>query len=172
MTGHCRLNLYGQAARYVKLSIPKGGFVSIFEFTVYEATEQDKLDRPEHQVKTNIAKNRPVTATAHEGAYLAEYAVDGNLETRWGSLPTGTAWLQVDLGATVHIDTIRVFLESAYVPYRIEVSENGTDYTTVYQGKKDELYLALSDLDLNARYVRLWREGENWFSIIELEVYE
>ena len=48
---------------------------------------------------------------------------------------------------------------------------DGESYQTVYQGKKDELFVRLTDLDLEARYVRLWREGENWFSIIELEVY-
>ena len=42
MTGTCIINLYGQSARYLKLSIPKGGFVSIYEFKVHKATEQDK----------------------------------------------------------------------------------------------------------------------------------
>lgn len=172
MTGSCIINLYGQSARYLKLSIPKGGFVSIYEFKVHQATEQDKQDRPEHQTKTNVAKNKVVSATAHEGAYLENYAVDGKLDTRWGSLPSGTAWLQVDLGESIHVDTIHVILESAYVPYRIEISQNGTDYTTIYQGSKDELFVTLTDLDLDARYVRLWREGENWFSIIEVEIYE
>lgn len=172
MTGTCIINLYGQSARYLKLSIPKGGFVSIYEFKVHQATEQDKLDRPEYQTKTNVAKNKTVSATTHEGAYLADYAVDGKPDTRWGSLPSGTAWLQVDLGESIHVDTIHVILESAYVPYRIEISQNGTDYTTIYQGSKDELFVTLTDLDLDARYIRLWREGENWFSIIELEVYQ
>ena len=172
LTGSCIINLYGQPARYIKVSIPKGNFVSVYEFCVHEATEQDKAERPEEETKPNLALNKPVTATDCEGAYIAKYANDGNMETRWGSLPSGKAWLQIDLEQVTHVNGINLFLESAWVPYRIEVSENGTDYTTVYNGQKDELYITLTDLDLDARYVRLWREGENWFSIIEIEIYE
>ena len=172
ITGECIINLYGQKARYIKLSIPKGNFVSIYELLVHPATDEDKASRPEQEQKVNLALNKTVTATDHEGAYLAPYAVDGNMETRWGSLPSGQAWLQIDLGNVMHIDELKVILESAWVPYRIEISTDGESYQTVYQGKKDELFLHLTDLDADARYVRLWREGENWFSIIELEVYE
>ncbi len=171
MTGMCELNLYGQRARYIKLSIPKGNYVSIYELEVHAATDEDKAQRPEEEVKTNLALNKTVTATNHEGAYLASYAVDGDMETRWGSLPSGQAWLQVDLGSTTHIDELTLLLESAWVPYRIEISTDGESYQTIYQGSKDELFVTLTDLDLDARYVRLWREGENWFSIIELEIY-
>ena len=41
----------------------------------------------------------------------------------------------------------------------------------IYNGAKDEVYVTLSDLDVKARYVRLYRESESWFSIIELEIY-
>ena len=170
-TGACLLNLYGQTARYIKLSIPKGNFVSIYEILIHPATEEDKANRPEEQNRTNLALNKNVTATAHEGAYLAQYAVDGDMETRWGSLPSGQAWLQVDLGAVTHVRALTLILESAWVPYRIEISNDGESYETVYQGQKDETYVTLTDLDTDARYVRLWREGENWFSIIELEIY-
>ena len=172
LTGACVVNLYGQSARFIRIGVPKGNYVSIYEFRVYEATEQDKAERPEEIVKTNLAKDKPVTATNHEGAYLAKYANDGNLETRWGSLPSGQAWLQVDLEEVIHFDELTAILESAWVPYRIEISTDGQTYTTIYNGKKDELLLTLTDLDATARYVRFWREGENWFSIIELEIYE
>ena len=172
LTGACVVNLYGQSARFIRIGVPKGNFVSICEFRVYEATEQDKQNAPEQQVKENLALNKPVTATNHEGTYLAQYAVDGNLETRWGSLPSGQAWLQVDLEEIVHFNELTLLLESAWVPYRIEISTDGQTYTTIYNGKKDELLLTLTDLDATARYVRFWREGENWFSIIELEIYE
>lgn len=171
-TGTCRFNLYGQAARYIKLSIPKGNYVSIYEFYVYEATEQDQAERPDTESKTNLALGKPVSSTDHEGAYLAKYANDGNIETRWGSLPSGEAWLQIDLGKVTHFNELSAILEAAWVPYRIEISVDGQSYTTVYNGQKDELFITLTDLDLDARYVRFWREGENWFSIIEVEIYE
>ena len=167
-----KINLYGDRARYLRVSIPVGGFCSIFEFEAYEATEEDKANRPDGVNGENIAKGKPVTATPQEASYMKEYAVDGNYETRWGSLPSGQAWLQVDLGEVTDISAINLFLEAAWVPYRIEVSKDGQSYETVYKGAKDEVFVTLSDLDVEARYVRLYREGESWFSIIELEVYQ
>ncbi len=167
------INLYGDKVRYLRVSIPAGGFCSIFEFQVFEATEEDKANRPENGADgENIAKGKPVTSTTHEGAYFKDYAVDGNYETRWGSLPSGQAWLQVDLGEVTDISAINLYLESAWVPYRIEVSKDGEHYETIYKGAKDEVFVTLSGLDVEARYVRLYREGENWFSIIELEIYQ
>lgn len=168
-----RMNLYGEKARYLKVSVPVGGYCSIFEFEVFEATEGDKESRPEGGLNgENIAKGKPVTATAQEAAYMKDYAVDGNYETRWGSLPNGQAWLQVDLEEVTSISAINVYFEAAWVPYRIEVSTDGQNYETVYEGAKDEVFVTLSGLDIEARYVRLYRDGESWFSIIELEVYK
>ncbi|MBO7273433.1 MAG: discoidin domain-containing protein, partial [Clostridia bacterium] len=164
--------LYGRAARYIKISVPKGSYVSIYELMVHPATEEDKANKPDQESKINLALHKTVTATAHEGAYVAANAVDGDAETRWGSLPSGQAWLQVDLGEVTHFEELTLILESAWVPYRIEISNDGQSYQTVYQGAKDELFVTLTDLDADARYVRLWREGENWFSIIELELYK
>jgi len=167
-----KINLHGDKARYLRVSIPVGGFCSIFEFEVFEATEEDKATHPDEGLGENIAKDKPVTATAHEAAYVKDYAVDGNYDTRWGSLPSGEAWLQVDLETVTSISAINLYLESAWVPYRIEVSTDGQSYETIYKGAKDEVFVTLSDLDAEARYVRLYREGESWFSIIELEIYQ
>ena len=102
---------------------------------------------------------------------MKENAVDGDTNTRWGSLPNGEAWLQVDLEKICSVSGIEVFLESAWVPYRIEYSVDGEQYTTLRSCAKDELIVILQDLDIEARYIRLWREGENWFSIYEISVY-
>ena len=37
--------------------------------------------------------------------------------------------------------------------------------------ERDVLTVAMDDLNIQARYIRLAREGENWFSIYELAVY-
>lgn len=168
-----RLNLYGDKVRYLRVSVPVGGYCSIFEFEVYEATDEDKANRPEGGASgENIAKGKEVTATAQEGSYMKDYAVDGDFETRWGSLPSGEAWLQVDLGEVTDISAINVYFEAAWVPYRIEISSDGTNYETVYNGAKDEVIVLLTGLDTQARYVRVYREGESWFSIYELEIYQ
>ena len=165
------INLYGAKARFIRLDISRGNAVSVFEFRAYEATAEDIEAGKNETKRVNMALNRPVTATNREGAYLKEYAVDGDPTTRWGSLPTGEAWLQVDLGRVCRIDGVELWLESAWVPYRIEYSTDGKHYETLRFCAKDELLVILRDLDIEARYIRMRREGENWFSIYEVAVY-
>ena len=165
------INLYGTEARYIRLDISRGNFVSIFEFRAYEATPEDLAAGEAGGRKTNLALNKPVSATAHETPYVKENAVDGDTTTRWGSLPTGEAWLEVDLERVCRISGLEVYLESAWVPYRIEYSVDGETYETLRACKQDELIVYLSDLDIEARYVRLTREGSNWFSVYEVIVY-
>ena len=119
----------------------------------------------------NVALHKPVTATTREGNYLKDYAVDGDLTTRWGSLPTGEAWLEVDLEKVCRISGMELYLESAWVPYRIEYSADGEHYETLKTCAKDELVVLLSDLNVEARYIRLRRDGANWFSVCEVIVY-
>jgi hypothetical protein len=165
------LNLFGAKTRFIRLEIPRGGYVSIFEFRAYEATEEDIAAGKDAVERVNIAKGKPVTATAQEGSYVKENAVDGDLTTRWGSLPSGEAWLQVDLETVTRVTGLELWLEAAWVPYSIEYSVDGVHYETLRTCKKDELMVVLDDLDIEARYIRLWREGENWFSIYEIAVY-
>lgn len=76
------LNLHGKEARYIRLSISRGGFVSIFEFAAYAATEEDIAAGVEADKKVNIAQGKPTTSTAHEGDYVSSNAVDGSTSTR------------------------------------------------------------------------------------------
>lgn len=170
-SGITLLNLYGLKTRFIRLDISRGSAVSIYEFCAYEATAEDIAAGEAAGARQNLAQGKTVTATTHEAAYVKDNAVDGDLTTRWGSLPTGSAWLQVDLGDTKKVDGIEVYLESAWVPYRVEYSTDGKNYTTLKSCAKDELMLVLEDLNITARYIRLTREGENWFSIYELAVY-
>ena len=164
-------NLLGAKTRFIRLEIPRGNFVSIYEFRAYEATDEDMEAGNETATRDNIARGKPVTSTAHEGAYVKENAVDGDMATRWGSLSSGEAWLQVDLETVTRVTGLECWLEAAWVPYRIEYSVDGEHYEVLRSCKKDELIVALDDLDIDARYIRLWREGENWFSIYEISVY-
>lgn len=166
-----KLNLHGMKARFIRLEITKGGFVSIFEFMTFEATEEDKESGDEVIEKPNIALGRPVTSTQCEGTYIKENAVDGSKSTRWGSLPNGEAWIQVDLESVKNVTSIQAYPEAAWVPYRVEYSTDGEIYTKLKSFNKDELMVKLENLDIEARYIRFYREGENWFSIYEIEVF-
>ena len=165
------INLLGAKTRFIRLEIPRGNYVSIYEFRAYAATDEDIAAGEEETAKVNIAEGKPVTATTREGSYVKENAVDGDLTTRWGSLPSGEAWLQVDLETVTHVTGLEVWLEAAWVPYRIEYSVDGEHYETLRTCMKDELIVVLDRLDIEARYIRMWREGENWFSIYEVAVY-
>ena len=165
------INLYGAKARFIRLDIARGQAVSIFEFSAYEATAEDLAAGEQAAARVNLAKGKPVTATTCEGSYRKENAVDGDSTTRWGSLPTGEAWLQVDLTKVCRIDGLELWLESAWVPYRIEYSVDGVHYEILRTCQKDEIMVVLEDLELEARYIRLWRDGENWFSIYEIVLY-
>jgi hypothetical protein len=165
------INLYGAKTRFIRLEISRGNYVSIFEFRAYEATEEDMAAGEAGGKKTNLALNKPVSSTANEGSYIKELAVDGDTTTRWGSLPTGEAWLEVDLEKVCRIGGMELYLESAWVPYRIEYSADGEHYETLKTCAKDELVVLLSDLNVEARYIRLRRDGANWFSVCEVIVY-
>ena len=138
---------------------------------VHPATEEDKANKPDQESKINLALHKTVTATAHEGAYVAANAVDGDAETRWGSLPSGEGWLEVDLESVRSVSGMEIYLESAWVPYRIEYSVDGETYETLRTCQKDELIVLLENLDIEARYIRLTRDGSNWFSVYEVIVY-
>ena len=165
------INLYGTKTRYIRLDVSRGSYVSIFEFRAYEATPEDIAAGETAGKKTNLALNKPVTATANESGYTKELAVDGDTTTRWGSLPSGEAWLEVDLEEVRSIRGMEIYLESAWVPYRIEYSVDGQTYETLRTCAQDELIVLLDSLDIQARYIRLTREGANWFSIYEVMVY-
>ena len=165
------INLYGTETRYIRLDISRGSYVSIFEFRAYEATPEDLAAGEAAGKKTNLALNKPVSATANEGAYTKELAVDGDTTTRWGSLPSGEGWLEVDLESVRSVSGMEIYLESAWVPYRIEYSVDGETYETLRTCQKDELIVLLDGLDIEARYIRLTRDGSNWFSIYEVIVY-
>ncbi len=169
------LNLWGAKARYVRVQIERNGqYVSIFELEAYEATEADieaGKDQETSVPKTNLAIGKPVTASGTEGGYVASNAVDGSISTRWGSDPNGEGWILVDLETVLDITRIRVTLESAWVPYTVEYSTDGERYTKLCDKPKDTLLVDEMSLSVSARYIRVRRDGSNWFSIYEIEVY-
>ncbi len=129
---------------------------------------------------TNIALNRPVTASSYQptgtnGPQLPSYAVDGNYGTRWASEWVGTAWVQVDLGSVQSFNTLLLAWEAAYArSYQVQTSTNGTDWTTVYattsgNGGFDTIPVAGS-----GRYVRVngsERATAYGYSLWEVGVY-
>lgn len=161
------VNLHGVSARYIKAE-PAAAAV-LTNVRVFPASADDKKE--EFKEYENLALNKRVKSASVEGGLVASNAVDGNLTTRWGSLPNGESWLCVDLQEVKHIKGMMLYLEAAWVPYRIEYSNDNKNFTTLASFGSGDVFVKLKNLDIEARYVRFIREGENWFSIYEAEIY-
>jgi hypothetical protein len=84
---------------------------------------------------TNIALNRPATASSTQGSNVASRAVDDNTATFWRSASGGTQWLRVDVGTGVNYGGGEIVWNGNRhaTSYSIQVSNNsGGPWTTVF----------------------------------------
>ncbi len=104
-------------------------------------------------------------------------AIDNNLSTRWSSEFSDPQWLCLDLGESVRFNKVILRWENACGrSYKIQVSDNKTDWTDVYStatgdGGVDEIRFDA----VTARYVRIYgteRVNSSWgYSLYEFEAY-
>jgi hexosaminidase len=126
---------------------------------------------------SDIARHKPVTVSSTETANTpASCAIDGDRYFRWASSASDPQWIQVDLQSTYNVNLVKLTWEAAYGrAYQIQVSLNGTTWTTVYStttgdGGVDSIPLT----PVQARYVRMYgtaRGTTNGYSLWEFEVY-
>jgi hypothetical protein len=106
----------------------------------------------------------------------ADRAVDGDEGTRWGSAFRDSQWLMVDLGSAVPLSRIRLKWEAAYAKdYELQISTNGTVWTTVRHVKDGEGGVEEQEVSQTARYVRvlgLRRATPYGISLYELQVFD
>ena len=128
----------------------------------------------------DLALGKSVTASSYSEPNLPSLAVDGKLSTRWAQglgLPD-PSWLQVDLGAQYDLTgVITTFELSSGYRYKLEVSPDGSDWTTF----EDHTGTATTQSDnyasvpgsVRGRYLRLTITGSNFNggSIYEIEAY-
>ncbi|MBB5868872.1 glucose/arabinose dehydrogenase [Allocatelliglobosispora scoriae] len=149
---------------------PAGSLFDLDEFTLGAGTVPP-------QTGTDLALNRPATASSVEGAGTpASGAFDGNAATRWASAFADPQWIQVDLGSSTAINRVKLTWEAAYgSAYQIQTSDNGTAWTTIKSvtggdGGVDDL----TGLTGTGRYVRMngTARGSAWgYSLFAFEVY-
>ena len=140
---------------------------------------------------TNLALGKTATANASEASTLgADKAVDGDTSSkgsRWASAEkAGPHWVAVDLGKKETISSVRIFWEMRKATsYRIQISDNGTDYTdakVIPNRPSDVEDVIVLDNPVEAQYVRLYIDsftsedpdgGVTWntVSIYEMEIY-
>jgi hypothetical protein len=128
----------------------------------------------------DVARGRPATASSYQqqgdGApFPPSNAVDGGLTTRWASDWSDPQWLRVDLGAVTTFQQVQLVWEAAYGRvYQIQVSDNGSDWRTVYSTSSGDGGVDTIDVTATGRYVRLYGTGRGtgWgYSLYELGVY-
>jgi hypothetical protein len=124
----------------------------------------------------NLALNKPVTASSVDTtAHAATLAVDGNAGTRWSSAYSDTQWICIDLGSVYDITMVVLEWETAYgKSYTIQVSDNGSSWTTVYTQANGTGGTETISLNGTGRYIRLYgtARGTAWgYSLYEFEVY-
>lgn len=102
-------------------------------------------------------------------------AVDGNSATRWSSAFSDPQWLTVDLGVPAEITRVKLNWEEAYgKDYEIEVSSDGSEWTTVKTVTDGDGGIDEFDVSATGRYVRMRgtrRATPYGYSLWELEVY-
>ncbi|MGW5068115.1 discoidin domain-containing protein [Streptomyces cyaneofuscatus] len=123
-----------------------------------------------------LSQGKPVTASSEENyGTPATAAVDGNANTRWSSAASDPQWIRVDLGATTRLSQVVLDWETAYGKgYRIELSTNGSDWSTAYQTTTGDGGTDTLDISGEARYVRVYgtARGTGYgFSLWEFKVY-
>ncbi len=129
---------------------------------------------------TNLARNKPATASSTYSSYSPSRAFDGSLSSYWrsGSLSNGNqiAWLRVDLGAAQTVGRAIVRWKDNYhaKSYQLQVSADDVNWSTVYSttagaaGSQEFTFAPAS-----TRYVRLYMTVKNKgnYRITELELY-
>ncbi|MCR4413557.1 MAG: discoidin domain-containing protein [Thermoguttaceae bacterium] len=138
------------------------------------------LTPQEREARRNLAEGRPVKASSvlalNGQTYRAEFAVDGQGDTRWSSEFSDPQWLAVDLGATQTISRVELHWEGAFgKAYSIQVSADGAQWKTVHTttggaGQTETIRFA----PVQARWIRIHgtqRGTPYGYSIWEMGVY-
>ncbi|MCL7428090.1 discoidin domain-containing protein [Streptomyces sp. YS415] len=125
---------------------------------------------------TLLSQGKPVTASSQENAGTpATAAVDGDNGTRWSSAFSDPQWIRVDLGAPAALSQVELRWEAAYATaYRIEISQNGSDWSTAYSTTTATGGTQTLNVSGTARYVRVFgtaRATGYGYSLWEFKVF-
>jgi hypothetical protein len=125
---------------------------------------------------SNLALNRPGTASTATGSFVAGNAFDASITTRWESAYADPQWVYVDLGNTYNVNRVKITWETAMAKdYEIQVSTNATSWTTIKTVTGNSVTVNdHTGLTGSGRYVRIYgtaRTTTYGYSIFGVEVY-
>ncbi|MEV4947010.1 discoidin domain-containing protein [Streptomyces sp. NPDC053755] len=134
-----------------------------------------------HRADVNLASHAPAAASTTQWwnpfvSYAPGRGVDGDRGTRWASEWNDDQWFRVDLGAPQLVKRVTLDWEEAYgKAYRVEVSEDGTTWRTVWSTTAGDGGLDTARFPgTTARHVRIQgvQRGTGWgYSLHEVGVY-
>jgi len=124
----------------------------------------------------NIALGKPVMASSQvQPTNLASKINDGDESTRWESYATDNEWISIDLQNIFELEKMVIKWEAAFTKiYDIQISNDNTNYTTVYSQTNGHGGTEVIPVTGSGRYIRLVakKRGTDWAnSIYEWEIY-
>ncbi len=124
----------------------------------------------------NLALNKTVQVSSIEKAGVeGNYAVDGNMNTRWSSQFSDPQYITIDLGSVQAFNKINLFWETAYgKEYKVYVSDDNSNWNEIYHqangvgGSESIIHQS------TGRYVKIYgiQRGTEWgYSLWEVQVF-
>ncbi len=148
--------------------IKSGGEVLTFRYLKWESQNIDAIQHPG-------SDHKYYTLNVEEYTYPESNTIDEGVDTKWRADEIG-AWCRWDMEALKICGGLRVYwgADEAYRPtaYRIEVSENGTDWTTVATETEAAPASAWKEYSFNAWYARYIRLIVDTHSASGTEIFE
>lgn len=150
----------------------------IFQMKVTANEKSDSARITVHVNVANIAKGKTATSSSNQDGNPASAAIDGDINSRWSSLDSDPQWIKVDLKNIYNLTGAKIVWEAAFAKiFRIEVSNDETEWTPVYNTSTGDGGTDIFTFDATARYIRMYSQQRNnqsqWWgnSIWEFEVY-
>ncbi len=142
----------------------KGSAVSSSDFFRIVVTPKD------------LARGAHVLSGESEQALPPQNAIDGNLNTRWGSGFSDDQYLQIDLGETKTVSGVSLFWENAYGKnYAIEVSGDAVSWKRVFEraeGSGGNEFIQFPPVQARfVRYLGIKRASPYGYSLWEMMVH-
>jgi beta-glucanase (GH16 family) len=172
-------------ARYVRMTglsrATQWGY-SLWEFQVYGPDGSDPGPGPDDEQLLSYNKAGSASSSQHDAncwECSPDKAFDRDPASRWAVEAEGgwtdPGWIAVDLGATAEISKVVLQWDPAHASaYQLQVSGNGSDWTTVYQTANGRGFKETIALDATGRHVRMYgtaRATPYGYSLWEFQVY-
>lgn len=185
-------------ARYLRMQgITEGNSKNHYSLKEFEVYNTKAVPNVIETISDNMALNKSVTASRQHNAFAPTYINDGdndntNKDTtkRWnaGNIANAECWIYVDLGESKTFNRLMLYWNLRNCPkgYEIQVSDNATDWSTVYTYSgglinSDDTAKYIQEVNFDAatgRYVRIYVSADNrvsdtnnWVSLVEMEIY-